>query len=76
MLIGTHAFLAFGNMLGVRWGVQFANTRRGFRPRPGKQMAIALPTNLEMDVHAAIDSLQMGFLPAADLLGAGLVQPT
>lgn len=68
VLIGTHAFLAYGNMLGVRWGdtsrtldVDFAHA--------GKQMAIALPGNLEIDAHAAIESLQLGFLPAANISG-------
>lgn len=62
VLIGTHAFLSFGNMLGVRWedglrtqDVDFAHA--------GKQLAIALPTNIEIDTHAAIESLQMGLLP-------------
>ncbi len=62
VLIGTHAFLAFGNMLGVRWqdglrtqDVDFAHA--------GKQLQIALPSNIEIDTHAAIESLQMGLLP-------------
>ncbi|HSH08472.1 MAG TPA: nucleotidyltransferase domain-containing protein [Burkholderiales bacterium] len=66
VLIGTHAFLAFGNMLGVRWAsadrtqdVDFAHA--------GKRMSIALPTNVELDTHAAVDSLEMGFLPIQDL---------
>ncbi|KFN43539.1 GSU2403 family nucleotidyltransferase fold protein [Arenimonas oryziterrae] len=62
VLIGTHAFLAFGNMLGVRWtdgqrtqDVDFAHA--------GKALAIALPADVEIDVHAALDSLRMGLLP-------------
>ncbi|MHB8679699.1 MAG: GSU2403 family nucleotidyltransferase fold protein [Rudaea sp.] len=62
VLIGTHAFLAFGNMLGVRWSdgqrtqdVDFAHA--------GKQLAIALPTDVQLDTHAAIESLHMGLLP-------------
>ena len=62
VLIGTHGFLSFGNMLGVRWqdglrtqDVDFAHA--------GKQLQIALPTNVEIDTHAAIESLQMGLLP-------------
>ncbi len=69
VLIGTHAFLTFGNMLGVRWGdsqrtqdVDFAHA--------GKAMTIALPTNLEIDTHAAIESLQMGLLPIQHLDGS------
>lgn len=66
VLVGTHAFLAFGNMLGVRWAsadrtqdVDFAHA--------GKSMSVALPTNVELDAHAAVDSLEMGFLPIQDL---------
>lgn len=62
VLVGTHAFLCFGNMLGVRWSgaertqdVDFAHA--------GKQLQIALPGNIEIDSHAAIESLQMGLLP-------------
>lgn len=62
VLVGTHAFLSFGNMLGVRWtssdrtqDVDFAHA--------GKQLQIALPANIEIDTHAAIESLQMGLLP-------------
>lgn len=62
VLIGTHAFLSFGNMLGVRWqdglrthDVDFAHA--------GKQLSIALPSTIEIDTHAAIESLQMGLLP-------------
>lgn len=62
VLVGTHAFLSFGNMLGVRWGdsqrtqdVDFAHA--------GRQLAIALPTNIEIDTHAAIESLKLGLLP-------------
>lgn len=68
VLIGTHAFLSFGNMLGVRWAggertqdVDFAHA--------GKQLQIALPTNIEIDTHAAIESLQMGLLPIMHMDG-------
>jgi hypothetical protein len=62
VMIGTHAFLACGNMLGVRWtsgerteDVDFAHA--------GKSLSIALPTNVALDTHEAIKSLEMGFLP-------------
>ncbi len=62
VLIGTHAFLAIGNMLGVRW-------RDGLRTQDvdfahaGKALTIALPTDIEIDTRAALESLQMGLLP-------------
>ena len=62
VLIGTHAFLSFGNMLGVRWtdgqrtqDVDFAHA--------GKALSIALPSDMVIDIRDAIDSLQMGLLP-------------
>lgn len=77
VLIGTHAFLSFGNMLGVRWtdaertdDVDFAHA--------GKSLSIALPTNVELDTDQAIRSLGMGFLPNRELrtaLGASYLNP-
>lgn len=65
ILVGTHAFLALGNQLGVAWGsgtrtldIDFAHAG------PRGNVAVALPANLEVDVHDALQSLQMGFLPA------------
>lgn len=62
VLVGTHAFLAFGNMLGVRWSDGLRTQDVDFA-HAGKALAIALPTNAEIDTHAAIESLQMGLLP-------------
>jgi hypothetical protein len=62
VLVGTHAFLTLGNMLGVRWSdgqrtqdVDFAHA--------GKSMAVALPADLQIDVRAALESLELGLLP-------------
>lgn len=62
ILIGTHAFLAYGNMLGVHWShggrtldVDFAHA--------GNNVSLALPTDLQMNVHSALESLEMGLLP-------------
>jgi hypothetical protein len=69
VLIGTHAFTAFGNMLGVRWAsgdrtldVDFAHA--------GRNISIALPANIRMSVHDAITSLEMGLLPVREFSGA------
>lgn len=68
VLIGTHAFIAFGNMLGVRWA-EGARTQDVDFAHAGKQMAIALPNNIDIDMPAAIESLRMGFLPIAAVAG-------
>jgi hypothetical protein len=67
-LIGTHAFLAYGNMLGVRWGGQERTQDIDFA-HAGKAMALVLPGNVEVDTHDAISSLGMGFLPVSGLSG-------
>jgi len=73
LLIGTHAFLALGNLLGVRWesgdktlDVDFAHA--------GKNVSLALPANLRIDVHGALESLEMGLLPIAQFNGVAGAQ--
>lgn len=68
VLVGTHAFLAFGNMLGVRWG-DASRTQDIDFAHAGKNLALALPSNLEVKTHDAIESLQMGLLPVSGLSG-------
>lgn len=66
VLIGTHAFLAYGNMLGVTWG-DTSRTQDIDFAHAGKNVALALPSDVEVQTHAAIESLQMGFLPISGL---------
>lgn len=77
VLIGTHAYACYGNMLGIHWrdadhtqDVDFAYA--------GRSIALAMPTNVEVNVHDAITSLEMGFLPATQangLVGGSYVNP-
>lgn len=62
VLVGTHAFLAYGNMFGVRW-VEGDRTQDVDFAHAGKAVTLALPADLDIDVHAALESLQMGLLP-------------
>jgi len=62
VLVGTHAFLAYANMLGVRWGDADRTQDMDFA-HAGKHLELALPGNLQIDTAGAIDSLQMGLLP-------------
>ena len=68
VLVGTHAFLAFGNMLGVRWAASERTQDIDFA-HAGKSMAVALPCDVDVKTDDAIRSLEMGFLPAAGLSG-------
>lgn len=68
VLVGTHAFLAYGNMLGVRWG-ETSHTQDIDFAHAGKAISLGLPNNLEINTDSAIKSLQMGFLPARGLAG-------
>lgn len=68
VLIGTHAFLAMGNMLGVHW--QAANLTMDVDfAHAGKNVSIALGANIKISVHDALDSLEMGLLPISEFSG-------
>lgn len=68
VLIGTHAFLAYGNMLGLRWGDSSRTQDIDFA-HAGKSVSLALPATIEMKAHNAIESLEMGFLPVTGISG-------
>jgi hypothetical protein len=69
VLVGTHAFLALGNVLGVRW-TEGARTQDVDFAHAGNNISIALPTDLKVDVHQALQSLEMGFLPISSFGGS------
>jgi hypothetical protein len=62
ILVGTHAFLSYQNMLGVHWSEGAATLDLDFA-HAGRNVSLALPENLRIDTRAAIESLQMGFMP-------------
>lgn len=65
LLIGTHAFLAMGNQLGVAWGSGTRTLDLDFaHAGPGGNVSLALPANMEANAADALKSLEMGFLPA------------
>lgn len=64
LLVGTHAFLALGNQLGVAWGDGTRTLDLDFaHSGPGGNVAVALPANVPTNAAQALESLQMGFLP-------------
>lgn len=68
VLVGTHAFACYGNMFGVAWG-NFQLTHDIDFAYGGRNLLLALPSDLQINVHDAITSLEMGFLPSSKLNG-------
>lgn len=68
VLVGTHAFAAIGNHLGVKWTCN-AQTQDVDFAHAGKTIALALPSNLNPDLQDAISSLEMGFVPMSSFNG-------
>lgn len=65
LLVGTQAFLALGNQLGVAWGSGVRTLDLDFAHHgPAGDISVALPGDMHVDTHAALESLEMGFLPA------------
>lgn len=65
LLVGTQAFFALGNQLGVAWGSGTRTLDLDFaHVGVGGNVAVALPADLHADVDDALKSLAMGFLPA------------
>ncbi|NJS35747.1 MAG: hypothetical protein HC765_03810 [Brachymonas sp.] len=68
ILVGTHAFLSAGNMLGVRWADSSRTQDLDFA-HAGKSMQVALHSDAKLDLGDVIESLGMGFVPASSLQG-------
>ena len=62
VLVGTHAFLAYGNALGVSWG-DLARTQDLDFAHSGNRIELALPASLQIETRGAMESLEAGFLP-------------
>jgi hypothetical protein len=69
ILIGTHAFIALGNLLGVRWLHGTATLDVDFA-HAGRNVSVALPADLKIDVRGALESLKLGLLPISELDGS------
>ncbi|MEY3124933.1 MAG: hypothetical protein RLZZ573_1453 [Pseudomonadota bacterium] len=62
LLVGTHAFLAYQNMFGIRWDAGAFTVDPDFA-HAGKNVSLAIAANVEVDTAKAVDSLEMGFIP-------------
>ncbi|MCE1229896.1 MAG: hypothetical protein LWX11_10475 [Firmicutes bacterium] len=64
VLVGTHAFVAMGNLLGVRW--RGASRTQDIDVASFRTLEVALPP-MEEGVWSTLESLNMGFLPTPGL---------
>lgn len=65
VLVGTHAFVALGNLLGVRWSGGALRTQDvDLAAEPHLSVAVPLLTT---DVPDVLEGLEMGFLPVPGL---------
>lgn len=62
ILVGTHAYLAYQNHFGVRWSGGDTTVDPDFA-HPGRNISLAMPSDIFVDMPSAIESLKMGFLP-------------
>lgn len=68
VLIGTHAFLAYANQLGVRWNDSDQTADVDFA-HAGRNLSIALPATVEAKPHSALTTMEEGFLPLVQYRG-------
>lgn len=64
VLIGTHAYIVLGNLLGVRWAS--AQRTHDLDIAVDRTLSVAL-LDIEADVPSALENLEMGFLPVPGL---------
>ena len=70
LVVGTHAFIAYANMLGVKWTAEDASRTQDIDfAHAGKRVALALAPGFNVKTRDAIASLNMGFLPITGLSG-------
>jgi hypothetical protein len=65
VLIGTHAFVVIGNLLGMRWSGAALRTQ-DVDVAAELSMSVVVP-DVEADIPGLLDSLEMGFLPMPGL---------
>ena len=66
ILVGTHVYMAYQNYLGVRW-LSGAQTLDLDFAHAGRNVSVAIPSDVTMDMGSEIEALQMGFMPIKSL---------
>jgi hypothetical protein len=62
IVVGTHAFLAYQNVLGLIWGDPGQTVDLDFA-HAGRNLSLAIAPDARVDAHSAIESLHLGFVP-------------
>lgn len=66
ILVGTHVYMAYQNYLGIRWQTAAQTLDLDFA-HAGRNVSVAIPSDVTMDVGNEIEALQMGFVPVKSL---------
>lgn len=66
ILVGTHVYMAYQNYLGVRWQSAAQTLDLDFA-HAGRNVSVAIPSDVTMDMGSEIDALKMGFVPVKSL---------
>lgn len=66
ILVGTHVYMAYQNYLGVRWQSAAQTLDLDFA-HAGRNISVAIPSDVTMDMGSEIEALQMGFVPVRSL---------
>jgi hypothetical protein len=66
ILVGTHVFMAYQNLLGVRWASAAQTVDLDFA-HAGRNVSVAIPSDVTMDMGSEIEALKMGFVPVASM---------
>lgn len=66
ILVGTHVYMAYQNYLGVRW-LSAAQTLDLDFAHAARNVSIAIPSDVTMDMGSEIEALKMGFVPVRSL---------
>lgn len=68
VLVGTHAFACYANMLGIRWR-SAEQTMDIDLAMPGKNLSIAIGDAPTANLHDALSTFEAGFIPISSISG-------
>ncbi len=66
ILVGTHVYMAYQNYLGIRWDSAAQTLDLDFA-HAGRNVSVAIPSGVTMDMGSEIEALKMGFVPVKSL---------